>query len=848
MTIEALAASDGAFTIGGGEWNYGQNMTEELGKSLFMLPELTPENIMTILRLALERLPLDALKAFQPAMGLAAELFNDVGTAVTTIIENLLDRPIMQTVIEFTDWVNETFQPLRDLFDSLVAILSGNFSAVPAALSGVNTWLQNLVESIPVLSEIVHAITGVVNGTLTDLTEWANGIATDISDNIKGLIHALTGVLNGDFSDVQEWVSNLGTLIFDGIKGVIFAITGIVNGTLEDLAEWVTTIPIIGDIVEAIMGIPGTLADLATWFANNVLTMLSKLPAWNLIGQIPAAVMGVLNIGHLTTEPVNLLLHPTLEDATTVSAVDGWSWDSTQNASGTGGSAKVTLDGFNKELSHQTSVQVAPGDKMTLSASVKTSGVTGTGWKVGVTVMEYRNGAIATPVEVASRTTAASSWVNIVGDYVVPANVTSVVFRLVVENGTAGTVWFDNLDMHKSGVLEQGWVENLPNAWENIWGGLVGTSGIGKTWSDMTDAGTNVRTRAATAQGGADAANGNLQTTWNSFYDAHSGAAGSTGQTPSSAAAAANTHRVVSYGAAGTASTADGKATTATGNIQDTWNKMYEAVFGGSATGKTSTDVKTAINTTATTATGAASAASTADGKAVAAQSSATTASTAATTAGNKADNTNIKLFGTATPATGATIQSNVLPASVTTVGSGVAVQRTNAAGAYTTTFNGNGVIVPWGFYNVGGLTTSDITVSNVGGYTCAKVSNAGWYLVEVNYQLRGAGDLANYSYHWGLTPVIFKASGTTVPSVPFKWGNTGTCVVDTFAGGTNSWTSAFCSGNFIVYLEANETIFPGYFWSREGSATSDTIIISTTTTGSYGTYFSMSLLNRSLA
>lgn len=193
-------------------------------------------------------------------------------------------------------------------------------------------------------------------------------------------------------------------------------------------------------------------------------------------------------------------------------------------------------------------------------------------------------------------------------------------------------------------------------------------------------------------------------------------------------------------------------------------------------------------------------------------------------------------------------LNSAQLPANVSAVGSGVLLQRTGSSSAFTTYYDGNGRKLPWGFYDsTGSLVTSDMTVSNVGGFICATASSAGWYLVDINYQLKGASDLYDFTYMWGLTPVIYKSSGTTVPTVPFKWGNTGVCIRDTNLAASNSWSADFCSGNFIVYLAANETIYPGYFWSREGSASSAEIIIATSAAGAYGTYFAMSLLNRSL-
>jgi hypothetical protein len=54
-------------------------------------------------------------------------------------------------------------------------------------------------------------------------------------------------------------------------------------------------------------------------------------------------------------------------------------------------------------------------------------------------------------------------------------------------------VWFDDIDLHKTGLLGQSLVEYLLSAWEGMWNGLVGTSGTGKTWADMLTAASFLR-------------------------------------------------------------------------------------------------------------------------------------------------------------------------------------------------------------------------------------------------------------------------------------------------------------------------------------------------------------------
>ena len=823
MTTPALVAPDGAFTVGGGEWNFGQNMTEELGKSLFLLPELTPATVLTVLRLALERLPLDALKGFQTALGLAEELFNDAGSAITAILEAFVTRPVMQTVAAFNAWLTATFGPLNTLINQLLDVLQGNVvTPINETIQNVITWLNGLGGDIPaILTQFETFLNGITN-----LETWL-GVFKQVVDFF------ITGTSRlGVFKSIVDTFVTLSTTVGANLWTVLGGVITTFSTLLTALGTTVWTL--ITEIIEFFDGVFTGAGSVGTWL-QGVLTTLSKLPSVNLFGQIRSELLGVLNIGHLTTERVNLVLNPDFADSDTVSPVDGWSWDSTTNATGTGGSAKIVLDGFNKELNHQTAVLVAPGDKMTASAQFKSSGVTGTGWKAAITVMEYRNGAIATPVELAFRTTNSAGWVTLAGDYLVPANVTSVVFRLVVEGATVGTAWFDDLNFYKSGILEQGWVENLPNTWENMWSGQFGDgTGVGKTWADMGTTLRSGRDKTTLAKGAGDEAHADLRTTRNSLYDGFtvSVPGTSTGKTAADLGAFAKVVRqqadlgvTDAEGARGAAVVADGKAV----------------------------DVATGLRTTVGGETGVG----------VPANSGAylgnlikkmygTGASVPQTYINNAALNeipTN-KLFGNIS---GATITSSTIPVgalapatipaigaalgTTLTTGSGAKMSRTNTLTKVTANAGDN-----WfsGFFlNASGSIqqdqiSPDITVSLNGRYT---VTHAGYYIVELGFRVNTsvpqagvAGALA--AGYFNLAPAIFLNGSST----PYKVGADS---LGSFGGGFGNYSRSAHS-TFIVYLGASGTVQAGY---RNFGAANANFFQGDANGNS--TYFSIAMLNR---
>lgn len=195
-----------------------------------------------------------------------------------------------------------------------------------------------------------------------------------------------------------------------------------------------------------------------------------------------------------------------------------------------------------------------------------------------------------------------------------------------------------------------------------------------------------------------------------------------------------------------------------------------------------------------------------------------------------------------ATKITDGTINASRLPGNViSTVGSGITMSRNNSTGGgtYQAVWSGNGEILPSNFYNVIGSNTSDLTKVTVNTNKLGvRATYAGWYLVEVGYQL----DInTNFGFSWALTPAIAINSASIT-----KWGASALSARDTgFVD--RSDTCPWAQSSFIAYLGANEYVSPAYVAIREGT-NSGTAGIITPVGGGLGTYFSVALLNRSLS
>lgn len=108
MTTPYQSSPDGAIVVGGGEWKYTQTINEATHRSGYEMPQPTPDNMVELLQMALERLPIDALKPFAGFLGIVDGVFTSVSQAVEAIIGSLVER-VVQTVQDFNAWVTDFF-------------------------------------------------------------------------------------------------------------------------------------------------------------------------------------------------------------------------------------------------------------------------------------------------------------------------------------------------------------------------------------------------------------------------------------------------------------------------------------------------------------------------------------------------------------------------------------------------------------------------------------------------------------------------------------------------------------------------------------------------------------------
>lgn len=235
----------------------------------------------------------------------------------------------------------------------------------------------------------------------------------------------------------------------------------------------------VDQITDFFNGLGGGAEDtmeLIRALADNPLGTLED--AKNKIGKMIESAFGLINpsripllpASHVGKNEPNILANYTFESAITIETGGAWVWDGVEGRTAPG-CAKTTANGTRKVL---TSVEVKSdaGQSLDFEGYVKWDGVTATGNAFQLTAVTYTGESVVSETVIQSITNPAVSggWTKLSGTYVIPEGITAVRLRIVVTSTTtAGTVWFDDLLLKKTGSIKQGLISNLIPDLAGIW-------------------------------------------------------------------------------------------------------------------------------------------------------------------------------------------------------------------------------------------------------------------------------------------------------------------------------------------------------------------------------------------
>lgn len=430
---------------------------------------------------------------------------------------NAIADALLQPLFTFLKWAWDLFgdaveSVLQPIFTWLGWLwrLFANITPNPAPTGpGANilvplfTWLDDLWDKLgatvlAAFNNLINAISGLIPlPTLQSL--------------IEKISVALTGIINP-----QSFVDML-------VKIIEYFKSLFITGSITDFTK---NIPIIGPLVSAITGLTeadGVALDFGTvdrFFRELEQKATVSKDSLTEIGN--KILGGILSIGMLNTSEPNLLSQGDFATAVTVESAGGWSWDNTVSATSTGGALRATATGSLQQIYSKQSIKTATNDKIKVSASVLTSGFTS--GSMVLSIIPWIGTVQQTTHVVSTRTSAASTFQPMTGSTIViggtagageislPAGVTSIQVRLAVNANSGAKVWFDDIAVRKTGLVEQSWVDKLPETWAGAWNAVFGSGGAGKIWSDFISALGTVSSYAGQGFTNAGLANGNITT------------------------------------------------------------------------------------------------------------------------------------------------------------------------------------------------------------------------------------------------------------------------------------------------------------------------------------------------
>lgn len=457
---------------------------------------------------------------------------------------NLVDRSgfinLFGAVMEFLGWLWELFSDqieslLKPLFEFLYFFIDTFGDAIESFVKPI---LEVIKYVWDVFSDLFGGLASDILKLIFDGVAWGwetfgepvlraigalvNFIADAIDPAVlQGILEDLTNFF-GALINPQEFAD----LLKNVLGGFLEALTN-AEGVVERVTDWVLNIPFVGPLVAKITGADSSgntaldLSNLGAW-AQRLLTQNSRIPAENLWGRLPDAIFGSIPVSSINFTAGNLLSQGNFNVAETVDAAGGWAWDGTTTSTGSGGSVKATATGSLQQLYSTQTIRVAAGDRLDISAVVKTSGFTaGSGRSMVLSVVPWIGTTAQTPHVVHTRTTSASTFTAMTGSRIriggtaesgeiaLSGSITSLTVRLAVTANSGAEIWFDDVQVKKAGALAQTLVEYLTTTWEQAWNTVFGSGGVGKIWSDFITAVSQIFNRANLGVGRADAAQGN---------------------------------------------------------------------------------------------------------------------------------------------------------------------------------------------------------------------------------------------------------------------------------------------------------------------------------------------------
>jgi hypothetical protein len=357
---------------------------------------------------------------------------------------------------------------------------------IPFAITGTNSGASPAgsgASAADLLNRTQAAITSILQAQVQASPNWNGSTASVYS----GLRRGTSGnPVPWGLALLEKFLQNaLGTsTTYTGFSSLFADVSSLFSGKWASLSTIVTSLQ---NLIDGVVGGSGNpLSSLINQLVYGTGTVdMARLP------MIPVSAIG---LGNPTP---NLILNGDFSAANALNGGGDWTWDGTVDNTGTpgSGSAKATANGTAKMLLSNP-MQVTQGQVLNVSGYTKWSGLTSTGSPIWLGLQTYLNGSIVSSpvVQAVSSPGVSGAFTALSGTYTVPAGVDTVRVSINVgSTATAGTVWYDDLKLTKSGLMNGSWMNgisgtvaaDLQSITDGVYQGVNGGSSTGNALSSI---------------------------------------------------------------------------------------------------------------------------------------------------------------------------------------------------------------------------------------------------------------------------------------------------------------------------------------------------------------------------
>jgi hypothetical protein len=227
---------DLSYEIGGGAYNYGQEIDSDLIKWLIYGPKATLENVWELIEFHLLKQPLEVLQTWQPFIAgtsLIDDFFN-VEQSVKTIVEYIPTIPKLLRVDEWLAWIESVFEPLVKEVENLLAWIVEIFDPWYEL---VNEFIADALEWLEVVFKPIEELIPVIEAVANDALELGTEILEALMRGFHGWGKEVTGFVADDLRQVG---ASIGTAIgeLNHVALRVVKLEGEVFATLENFATY----------------------------------------------------------------------------------------------------------------------------------------------------------------------------------------------------------------------------------------------------------------------------------------------------------------------------------------------------------------------------------------------------------------------------------------------------------------------------------------------------------------------------------------------------------------------------------------------------------------------------------